>query len=112
MSGYRHVVLFRFRDPADTAAHRRAVELLTGLRCCPGVLSWRLAWSEDRRKGPVLVEDVLFGDRPAFDAWRDSPACCRVPLRCRRLAGRGPGRVSRLGTACVRRTLVVDLVRR
>ncbi len=74
MSGYRHVVLFRFRDPADTAAHRRAVELLTGLRCCPGVLSWRLAWSEDRRKGPVLVEDVLFGDRPAFDAWRDSPA--------------------------------------
>jgi hypothetical protein len=74
VSAYRHIVLFRFHHSATPADEQRAVELLDDLRHHPGILSWRLAWSDDSRKGRVLVEDVLFADRSAYAAWRETPA--------------------------------------
>lgn len=74
MRPYRHLVLFRFRESADADARQAAYDAVAGTEEAPGLLSWRLAWSLDTRKGPVLVQDAVFVDRAAFESWRDSDA--------------------------------------
>lgn len=70
----RHLVLFRFRDSADAEARQAAYDAVAETGAAPGLLSWRLAWSLDTRKGPVLVQEAVFADRAAYEAWRGSDA--------------------------------------
>ena len=72
MPTYRHIVLFRFRDTADAHARAAAYDAVDATGSAPGIVSWRLDWSLDTRKGPVLVQDAVFDSRAAFEAWRDS----------------------------------------
>ncbi|WP_409331729.1 Dabb family protein [Trujillonella humicola] len=74
MRPYRHLVLFRFRDDVDADARAAAYDLVEASGRALGLLSWRLGWSLDTRKGAVLVQDAVFADRAAFEAWRDSAA--------------------------------------
>lgn len=66
---YRHVVLFRLHDDADTGA---AVAALEAARPETGASRWTITPSLDSRKGTVIVEDSTFDDEAAFHAWRVS----------------------------------------
>ncbi len=71
---YRHLVLFRVHDHVDDAALAHAVRTLEALGDAPGVVEWTVRLSDDDRKGRVVVENALFADRDAFEAFRASPA--------------------------------------
>ncbi|MGY1769894.1 Dabb family protein [Blastococcus sp. SYSU D00813] len=86
MRSYRHLVLFRFRDSADGDARAQAYDLVNASGEAPGLLSWRLGWSLDTRKGPVLVQEAVFADRAAFETWRDSDAHRRAGAHLSRVA--------------------------
>ncbi|MGY1740206.1 MULTISPECIES: hypothetical protein [unclassified Blastococcus] len=74
MRPYRHLVLFRFQSSTDVEARHAAYDAVAATGQAPGLLSWRLDWSLDTRKGAVLVQDAVFAHRAAFEAWRDSDA--------------------------------------
>ncbi|MDF2471332.1 MAG: sulfite reductase, beta subunit [Rhodococcus erythropolis] len=48
----------------------RSLRTLAGL---PGVVSWRVAESLDRRKGRIVLEDATFTDERVFSEFRAHP---------------------------------------
>ena len=68
--GYRHIVLFRIHDDVPDATVDHALDVLTDLCSLPGVTHADVTLSDDRRKGRVIVQNVRFADRDAFDAFR------------------------------------------
>lgn len=70
---YRHIVLFRVHDDVDDDRVAEAINMLRSLGVLPGILSWRVELSLDRRKGRVIVEDATFTDATAFHAFREHP---------------------------------------
>lgn len=68
---YHHLVLFRLHDEADVAD---AIARLDAARPTEGLLEWRVVRSLDERKGPIVVEQAVFADRAAYDAFVVSAA--------------------------------------
>lgn len=72
MSAIRHIVLFKFYDVIDDESRMYAIDKLRSLEDLPGIVEWRLEASTDRRKGLVVVQNVLFESEQAFDTYRES----------------------------------------
>ena len=70
---YRHLVLSQLYDDATVPAVEAATAHLEALRGFEDLLEWRLTWSDDTRKGRILVQNALFVSRAAFVAWRALP---------------------------------------
>ena len=70
MARLRHVVLFRFYDAIDEDSRMHAVDQISALRDQPGIIEWTLKASIDDRKGPVIVQNVLFETEDAFELYR------------------------------------------
>lgn len=70
---YRHIVLFRIHDDVSDALLDEALTLLQGLREVPGVREWTVRLSDDPRKGRVVVQNSLFDEREAIEAFRVHP---------------------------------------
>jgi len=70
MARLRHIVLFRFYDVIDEESRMYAVDKISALRDRPGILQWTLETSIDDRKGPVIVQNVLFESEEAFELYR------------------------------------------
>lgn len=70
---YRHVVLFRIREGVPEETVVEAERRLAALGDLPGVVEWAVRRSDDTRKGVVLVENALFGDRSDIEAFRVHP---------------------------------------
>jgi len=68
----RHIVLFHFYDIIDEETRSNAVDQIQELRTLPGILDWRIETSIDDRKGPVVVQNVLFESDEAFAGYRAS----------------------------------------
>ena len=72
MARLRHIVLFRFYDAIDEDSRLSSIDTISALRDQPGILEWTLQTSIDGRKGPVVVQNVLFESEEAFDLYRQS----------------------------------------
>lgn len=68
----RHIVVFRFYPPIDDDSRLHAIGKLQSLKTLPGILEWRLEVSIDERKGPVIVQNVLFESGEALEGYRRS----------------------------------------
>ncbi len=73
MSAFRHIVLFRIHDEVSDQGVTEAIDALRSLGVLPGIQSWAVELSLDRRKGRVIVEDGVFSDQAAFEAFRAAP---------------------------------------
>ena len=69
----RHLILFHVRGGTPRAAVDEAISALRALADLPGILEYRIEESSDTRKGVVIVENVLFADDDALQAFRTSP---------------------------------------
>ena len=69
---FRHIVLLRVLSGTEDEAVDVAVEALEAALQLSTATSWHLAPSLDARKGRMIVEDVTFEDRAAFELFRDS----------------------------------------
>lgn len=72
-AGYRHVVLFRIHDDVPDTTVTYALGVLTELCSLPGITHADVTLSDDHRKGRVLVQNVRFADRDAFETFRVHP---------------------------------------
>lgn len=73
MAAYRHIVVFQFYDAIDEESRMHAVERLRSLNDSPGVVEWRVEVSIDDRKGPVVVQNVLFDTQESYEKYRATP---------------------------------------
>jgi protein-tyrosine phosphatase len=74
-TAYRHLVLFRVYDGVADATVDGAIRHMRDvIGRTAGVVSARVERSLDVRKGVVIVEDVTFASRDAFEAYRTSKA--------------------------------------
>ncbi|MFB8894099.1 Dabb family protein [Microbacterium plantarum] len=73
MSAFRHIVLFRIHDEVSDQRVTEAIDALRSLAVLPGIESWTVELSLDQRKGRVIVEDGVFGDQAAFEAFHADP---------------------------------------
>lgn len=73
MSAFRHIVLFRIHDEVPEERVTEAIDALRSLGVLPGIQSWAVELSLDRRKGRVIVEDGVFSDQAAFEAFHAAP---------------------------------------
>lgn len=67
------MVLFRIHDEVSDQRVTEAIDALRSLAVLPGIESWTVELSLDRRKGRVIVEDGVFSDQIAFEAFRAAP---------------------------------------
>lgn len=69
----RHISLFRLHDDVDDAARYKALTMLRDLRhAVPGIMDWQVELSLDARKGQIIVQNSLFLDGTALQAYRAS----------------------------------------
>lgn len=69
----RHIVLFTLKPTVTHVERDEAVQLLRDLgQSSDGVLAWSVELSRDTRKGVVIVENGLFVDEHAYEAFRSS----------------------------------------
>lgn len=78
MSRFNHTVLFKLHDGVGAEIRAEAVRLLIGLGKEPGVLSWVIKESIDTRKGYIIIEQAIFENQQAYQAFRTSPAHIEV----------------------------------
>lgn len=69
-----HTVMFKVHDDVSDADVAKAVELLTELGDEPGVENWVIKESIDTRKGRIIIEQAVFENEEAYQAFRVSPA--------------------------------------
>lgn len=70
--------MFKIHDEVSDADLAKAVDLLTELGNEPGVVSWVVKESIDTRKGRIIIEQAVFENKEAYEAFRVSPAHVRV----------------------------------
>lgn len=86
MKALRHLVLFHIKPDIPEAEVDAALAGLAALAHEPGVLEWTVCLSLDTRKGPVIVENALFVDDAALQAFRVSEAHAESAARLARIA--------------------------
>ena len=70
---FRHIILFKIRDNVDNEKIDAAVHLLKQLgEGNEDILEWEVEKSLDSRKGIVIVENSLFTNKGALDAFSSS----------------------------------------
>lgn len=72
-AGYRHIVLFRVHDDVPDSTVTHALDVLTELCTLPGITDADVTLSDDRRKGRVIVQNVRFTGRDAYETFRTHP---------------------------------------
>lgn len=72
-SVFMHLILFSLYPEADEDIRDEALRLMAAMCEVEGVLKYQIAESADTRKGIVLSELVIFEDREAFEAFKQTP---------------------------------------
>lgn len=65
-----HTVLFKIHDEVSDELFQKALQLLTSLGDEPGVVAWTIKESIDTRKGRIIIEQAVFTDEAAYQAFR------------------------------------------
>jgi len=69
----RHISLFRLHDDVDDVSRDKALTMLRDLKdAVAGIVEWQVELSLDTRKGQIIVQNGLFADDTALQAYRAS----------------------------------------